>query len=38
MNKLKRFTAGVAEAPADIVHYRWMTYVSPEAKRPTTSS
>ncbi len=33
VNKLKRFTAGVAEAPADIGHYRWMTYVSPQAKR-----
>ena len=33
INKLKRFTAGAAHAPADIAHYRWMTYVSPEAKR-----
>ena len=33
VNKLKRFTAGIAEAPADIGHYRWMTYVSPETKR-----
>ena len=33
VNRLKRFTAGLAEAPAEIEHYRWMTYVSPAAKR-----
>ena len=33
VNKLKRFTAGYAHAPADIEHYRWMTFVSPAAKR-----
>ena len=33
VNRLKRFTAGLAEAPSDIAHYRWMTYVSPAAKR-----
>ncbi len=33
VNKLKRFTAGFAHAPADIEHYRWMTFVSPAMKR-----
>ena len=33
VNRLKRFTAGLADAPPDIAHYRWMTYVSPAAKR-----
>ena len=33
VNRLKRFTAGLAEAPPEIAHYRWMTYVSPAAKR-----
>ena len=33
VNRLTRFAAGLAEAPPDIGHYRWMTYVSPAAKR-----
>ena len=33
VNRLKRFTAGIAEAPPEVEHYRWMTYVSPAAKR-----
>ena len=33
VNRLKRFTAGLADAPPDIAHYRWMTYLSPAAKR-----
>ena len=33
VNKLKRFTAGLVEAPAAIEHYRWMTYLSPAAKQ-----
>lgn len=33
VNRLKRFTAGLADAPAEIEHYRWMTYVSPAMKR-----
>ena len=33
VNRLKRFTAGLADAPPEIEHYRWMTYVSPAAKR-----
>ena len=33
VNRLKRFTAGLADSPPDIAHYRWMTYVSPAAKR-----
>ncbi len=33
VNKLKRFMAGWAGAPADIGHYRWMTYLTPAAKR-----
>ena len=33
VNKLKRFTAGLVEAPAEIEHYRWMTYLSPAAKQ-----
>ncbi len=33
VNRLQRFTAGLADAPPDIAHYRWMTYVSPAAKR-----
>ena len=32
VNKLKRFTAGLAETPPDIEHYRWMTYLGPAAK------
>ena len=33
VNKLKRFTAGLAGAPPEIEHYRWMTYLSPAAKQ-----
>lgn len=33
INKLKRFATGLAEAPAAIEHYRWMTYLSPAAKQ-----
>ena len=33
VNKVKRFVQGVAEAPADIEHYRWMTFLGPAAKR-----
>ena len=33
VNRLKRFTAGLTEAPPEVEHYRWMTYVSPAAKR-----
>lgn len=33
VNKLKRFMAGLAGAPPEIGHYRWMTYLSPAAKR-----
>jgi asparagine synthase (glutamine-hydrolysing) len=32
VNKLRRFFDGVATAPADLAHYRWMTYLSPAAK------
>lgn len=33
LNKYKRFVAGLASAPADLGHYRWMTYLTPAAKR-----
>ena len=33
VNRLKRFTAGLVDAPPEIAHYRWMTYASPAAKR-----
>ncbi len=33
INSIKRFVQGIAHAPADIEHYRWMTYLGPEAKR-----
>ena len=33
VNRIKRFTAGLAEAPPGIEHYRWMTYLNPAAKR-----
>lgn len=33
VNKVRRFTAGLAGAPRDIGHYRWMTYLGPAAKR-----
>ena len=33
VNKLKRFVTGMAGAPADIGHYRWMTHLSPASKR-----
>ena len=33
VNKLKRFTAGLAATPPEIEHYRWMTYLSPAAKQ-----
>jgi asparagine synthase (glutamine-hydrolysing) len=32
VNKFKRFTAGAA-GPADLGHYRWMTYLGPAEKR-----
>ena len=32
VNKLRRFVHGVARAPRDIEHYRWMTYLDPDAK------
>jgi asparagine synthase (glutamine-hydrolysing) len=33
VNKARRFIQGVAEAPADIEHYRWMTFLGAAAKR-----
>ena len=33
VNKVKRFVQGAAHAPADIEHYRWMTFLGPLAKR-----
>ena len=33
VNKLQRFMQGMAEAPAAIEHYRWMTFLGPAAKR-----
>jgi asparagine synthase (glutamine-hydrolysing) len=32
VNKLKRFSAGAATAPADLGHYRWMVYLGSRAK------
>jgi asparagine synthase (glutamine-hydrolysing) len=33
VNKVRRLVQGLAHATADIGHYRWMTYLGPEAKR-----
>ena len=33
VNKFKRFIGGVATAPADLEHYRWMVHLSGRAKR-----
>jgi asparagine synthase (glutamine-hydrolysing) len=33
INKTRRFVEGLANAPADIAHYRWMTFLSAGAKR-----
>ena len=33
VNKTRRFVSGLAGAPADIEHYRWMTFASPAAKQ-----
>lgn len=33
VNKLKRFATGLTEAPPEIEHYRWMTYLGPAAKQ-----
>ncbi len=33
VNKTRRFVSGLAGAPADIEHYRWMTFVSAAMKR-----
>ena len=33
VNKLKRFMTGLAGAPSEIGHYRWMTYLSSAAKQ-----
>ena len=32
VNKVKRFSAGAATAPADLGHYRWMVYLSAKTK------
>src|SRR5687767_1201418 len=32
VNKVKRFSAGAATAPADLGHYRWMVYLGTRAK------
>jgi asparagine synthase (glutamine-hydrolysing) len=32
VNKVKRFAAGAAGAPRDLGHYRWMVYLTVEAK------
>jgi asparagine synthase (glutamine-hydrolysing) len=32
VNKARRFVDGLANAPADIAQYRWMTFLSPAAK------
>jgi asparagine synthase (glutamine-hydrolysing) len=32
VNKVKRFSAGAATAPADLGHYRWMVYLSARDK------
>jgi asparagine synthase (glutamine-hydrolysing) len=33
VNKVRRFVEGVAQAPADIQQYRWMTFLGPDGKR-----
>ena len=33
VNKFKRFIGGVATAPADLEHYRWMVHLGSRAKR-----
>jgi asparagine synthase (glutamine-hydrolysing) len=33
VNKFKRFIGGVASAPAELEHYRWMVHLSSRAKR-----
>ncbi len=33
VNKFKRFIGGVATAPADLEHYRWMVYLGSRAKQ-----
>ena len=33
LNKVRRFTSGLAAAPPDVEHYRWMTYLSAAGKR-----
>lgn len=33
VNKFKRFIAGVATAPADLEHYRWMVYLDARRRR-----
>jgi len=33
VNKVRRFVQGVAQAPADIQQYRWMTFLGPDGKR-----
>jgi asparagine synthase (glutamine-hydrolysing) len=32
VNKVKRFSAGATTAPADLLHYRWMVYLSARDK------
>ncbi len=32
LNSLRRFFDGAADRPADLQHYRWMTFLSPAAK------
>ena len=33
VNRIKRFTEGLAGVPSEVEHYRWMTYLSPAAKQ-----
>ena len=33
VNKVRRFTQGLVDAPATIEHYRWMTFLSADAKK-----
>jgi asparagine synthase (glutamine-hydrolysing) len=33
VNKAKRFIEGMAGAPPDLQHYRWMSYLSPHARQ-----
>jgi asparagine synthase (glutamine-hydrolysing) len=33
VNKVRRFVQGLAEAPPEIEHYRWMTFLGPGSKR-----